>query len=120
MKKNITLFLIIFFLYLPYTAFSWKCVISSYFDWFLAPVFKTMPQPEFAYKNAFVGMGLFILLIVNINISFFLKKEIEDADVDVKVNQKITDNLKNNLEQLFFILCAPWILMFIGYLVFKY
>ncbi|MFO0743607.1 MAG: hypothetical protein U0469_00970 [Candidatus Paceibacterota bacterium] len=118
MKKNIISFLIIFFLYLPISAFSWKCVISSYFDWFLAPVFKNMPQPELVYKNALVGIGLFILLIVNINISFLLKKEIED--VDVKDNQKITDNIKNNLEQLFLILCVPWILMFIGYLVFKY
>lgn len=116
MKNKIISFCIIFLLYLPYTAFSWKCVIYNYFDWFLAPVFKNIPGSELVYKNAVIGIFVLILSIKNLDVLISTQKQNQD---DYKDNNGILETTINKIKDLFFTLIFPWITIFIGYLIFS-
>jgi len=90
------LFIIIFAIAIAYGTLSWGLVMYKFWYWFLLPVFPALPQINYIHA---IGLVMFVGLFHTVQTQI-IKKEYKD------------ENAGNILAVL-----APWVTLFLGWIV---
>jgi len=94
------------YLLMVYGFFSWGYVAFKFWYWFLLPVFPILPHIGF-YQM--VGLMVFITILKS-------RQSSADMQLDMK-GQKFTIKKKPDSSDIAVEIAAPWITLFIGWLI---
>ncbi len=93
--------IIVFALIVLYSSFSYAFVLDYFWDWFILPIFKTLPNVSF-YEA--MGIAMFITLLKTKRGLEVIKDEYIDK--------------KKSVKDLVLQISSPWISFAIGYIIY--